>query len=176
MYSLVLVQECVIVTAVSCDPLLSRVILHCRYTAGDHIAIYPENDVELVDRIVELLEVNLDQVFSLVNKDGVLCVCVAMCMCSVQAYVCVCVCTCTCVCVCFTFLCCLHVHSPHRSSHKEASISLPHDISSCYSSLCRHHQFNVLKELSEYCSSKKDKQHLNNITAPTDEGKVCPVQ
>ena len=99
MYSLVLVQECVIVTAVSCDPLLSRVILHCRYTAGDHIAIYPENDVELVDRIAELLEVNLDQVFSLVNKDGVLCVCVAMCMCSVQAYVCVCVHVHVCVCV-----------------------------------------------------------------------------
>ena len=32
---------------------------------------------------------------------------------------------------------------------------------------------NVLKELSEYCSDEKDKQHLNNITAPTDEGKVC---
>ena len=31
---------------------------------------------------------------------------------------------------------------------------------------------NVLKELSEYCSDEKDKQHLNNITAPTDEGKV----
>ena len=34
---------------------------------------------------------------------------------------------------------------------------------------------NVLKELSEYCSDEKDKQHLNNITAPTDEGKVCTV-
>jgi len=30
----------------------------------------------------------------------------------------------------------------------------------------------VLKELSEYCSDEKDKQHLNDITAPTDEGKV----
>ena len=32
---------------------------------------------------------------------------------------------------------------------------------------------NVLKELSEYCSDEKDKQRLNDITAPTDEGKVC---
>lgn len=42
----------------------------CRYTAGDHVAIYPENDVALVERIGELLEVDLDQIFSLVNKDG----------------------------------------------------------------------------------------------------------
>ena len=45
--------------------------IHYRYTAGDHVAMYPENDADLVERIGELLEVNLDQVFSLVNKDGV---------------------------------------------------------------------------------------------------------
>jgi len=38
--------------------------------------MYPENDLDLVERIGELLEVNLDQVFSLVNKDGVWSVCV----------------------------------------------------------------------------------------------------
>ena len=35
---------------------------------------------------------------------------------------------------------------------------------------------NVLKELSEYCRDEKDKQHLNNITAPTDEGQVCYIE
>jgi len=32
--------------------------------------MYPENDITLVEKIGELLEVDLDQVFSLVNKDG----------------------------------------------------------------------------------------------------------
>ena len=45
-------------------------LLLCRYTAGDHVAIYPENDITLVERIGELLEADLDQIFSLVNKDG----------------------------------------------------------------------------------------------------------
>ena len=44
--------------------------LLCRYTAGDHVAMYAENDAALVTRIGELLEVDLDQIFSLVNKDG----------------------------------------------------------------------------------------------------------
>ena len=45
-------------------------LLLCRYTAGDHVAIYPENDITLVERIGELLKVDLNQIFSLVNKDG----------------------------------------------------------------------------------------------------------
>ena len=50
--------------------IIVAILLLCRYTAGDHVAIYPENDVALVERIGELLEVDLDQIFSLVNKDG----------------------------------------------------------------------------------------------------------
>lgn len=38
-----------------------------RYEAGDHVAVYPSNDTELVNKIGELLEVDLDTKFSLVN-------------------------------------------------------------------------------------------------------------
>lgn len=40
-----------------------------RYEAGDHVAIYPQNDSKLVKRIGELLDTDLDQVFTLKNID-----------------------------------------------------------------------------------------------------------
>jgi NADPH-ferrihemoprotein reductase len=40
-----------------------------RYDSGDHIAVYPQNDTALVNRIGELLGVDLDSVISLVNLD-----------------------------------------------------------------------------------------------------------
>lgn len=39
------------------------------YTAGDHVAVLPENNPELVNRIGELLNVNLDTVISLSSVD-----------------------------------------------------------------------------------------------------------
>ncbi len=48
-------------------------ILHfvhiCRYDAGDHVAIYPTNDTALVERIGELLSIDLDTVFTMINLD-----------------------------------------------------------------------------------------------------------
>ena len=41
-----------------------------RYDAGDHLGVFAQNDAELVDRIGELLEVDLDSVFTLRNVDG----------------------------------------------------------------------------------------------------------
>lgn len=41
-----------------------------RYDAGDHVAIYPMNDPDLVNRFGELLSVDLDTPISLVNIDG----------------------------------------------------------------------------------------------------------
>ena len=41
-----------------------------RYEAGDHVAVYPSNDPVLVNRIGELLGVDLDEVISLINVDG----------------------------------------------------------------------------------------------------------
>ena len=41
-----------------------------RYDAGDHVAVYPTNDPELVEKIGQILNIDLDVVFSLVNKDG----------------------------------------------------------------------------------------------------------
>lgn len=43
-----------------------------RYDTGDHVAVYPKNSSELVDKIGKLLNVDLDTVFSLLNTDGML--------------------------------------------------------------------------------------------------------
>ncbi|XP_035219384.1 LOW QUALITY PROTEIN: NADPH--cytochrome P450 reductase-like [Stegodyphus dumicola] len=40
-----------------------------RYDAGDHVAVYPTNNPELVEKIGKLLDVDLDTVFSLNNLD-----------------------------------------------------------------------------------------------------------
>nr|CAD7408535.1 unnamed protein product [Timema cristinae] len=40
-----------------------------RYETGDHVAVYPQNNEALVNRLGELLGVNLDTVFTLTNTD-----------------------------------------------------------------------------------------------------------
>ncbi len=40
-----------------------------RYDAGDHIAVYPQNDPKLVERIGELLGLDLDTKFTMINLD-----------------------------------------------------------------------------------------------------------
>lgn len=40
-----------------------------RYEAGDHIALFPTNDRDLVERLGKLCNANLDTVFSLINTD-----------------------------------------------------------------------------------------------------------
>lgn len=40
-----------------------------RYDAGDHVAIYPKNCTDLVERLGKLLEVDLDTVFTMINTD-----------------------------------------------------------------------------------------------------------
>ncbi|CAK9299129.1 unnamed protein product [Gordionus sp. m RMFG-2023] len=40
-----------------------------KYEPGDHIAIYPQNDKDLVDSIGHALNIDLDQIISLVNLD-----------------------------------------------------------------------------------------------------------
>ena len=41
-----------------------------RYEAGDHLAMYPVNDNDLVKRLGELCNANLDTIFSLINTDN----------------------------------------------------------------------------------------------------------
>lgn len=43
-----------------------------RYDTGDHVAVYPKNSSELVNKIGELLNADLDTVFSLLNTDGMI--------------------------------------------------------------------------------------------------------
>lgn len=40
-----------------------------RYEAGDHLAMYPVNDITLVEKIGVMCQANLDTVFSLINTD-----------------------------------------------------------------------------------------------------------
>lgn len=40
-----------------------------RYDSGDHVAVYPENNAETVNKIGQLLNINLDQIFTLTNLD-----------------------------------------------------------------------------------------------------------
>ena len=40
-----------------------------RYDAGDHVAVYPTNNSDLVERLGKLLEVDLDTVFTMKNLD-----------------------------------------------------------------------------------------------------------
>lgn len=40
-----------------------------RYDSGDHLAVYPINNTELVEKIGKLCEKNLDSIFSLINTD-----------------------------------------------------------------------------------------------------------
>lgn len=40
-----------------------------RYDAGDHVAIYPTNNVELVNKLATLLNIDLDTVFTMNNTD-----------------------------------------------------------------------------------------------------------
>ena len=45
-------------------------LLLYRYEAGDHVAVYPINDPELVTKLGSLLGADLDTVVSLNNVDG----------------------------------------------------------------------------------------------------------
>jgi NADPH-ferrihemoprotein reductase len=42
-----------------------------RYEAGDHLAVYPVNNSDLVNKIGEKCNVDLDTVFTLTNTDGI---------------------------------------------------------------------------------------------------------
>ena len=42
----------------------------CSYETGDHVAIYPINNPDTVEKIGQRLGVDLDEVFSLTNVDG----------------------------------------------------------------------------------------------------------
>lgn len=41
-----------------------------RYEAGDHVAVYPVNDTDLVERLGKACGANLDTIFSLINTDN----------------------------------------------------------------------------------------------------------
>lgn len=50
----------------------SRFVTFCdfRYESGDHVAVFPTNDSTLVNKLGQILGVDLDMVISLNNLDG----------------------------------------------------------------------------------------------------------
>lgn len=49
---------------------LVKTVLCYRYEAGDHVAVYPVNDSEIVDAIGKRLNIDLDTIITLTNVDG----------------------------------------------------------------------------------------------------------
>ena len=45
-------------------------LLYCRYEAGDHVAVFPTNDYDLVAGLERKLNADFGQVFSLNSIDG----------------------------------------------------------------------------------------------------------
>lgn len=53
------------------DTAIANLTVHfCRYESGDHVAVYPINEASIVNKIGEILGVDLDTVISLKNLDG----------------------------------------------------------------------------------------------------------
>lgn len=92
-----------------------------KYTAGDHVALLPENCTQLVEKIADLLSVDLETVFSLVNKDG-------ECSCNMQPLP-------QCTSVLRTLIA---DRFTSRACVQEEPLPLSHYIPQCSSALCRH--------------------------------------
>lgn len=123
------------------------------YTAGDHVAIFPQNNLQLVKRIGELLETDLDTVITLTNMDG---------RCNrdrLRGNV--------------YYL----IFSPFL---EHASKKHPFPCPTTYFTALSHYvditsspRTNVLRELADYASDPAHKDFLLKITSATEEGKVC---
>lgn len=123
------------------------------YVAGDHLAIFPSNDPQLVERIGELLDVDLNTVFSLTNIDGM----------SVLS-------DCT-----YMYI----IVSLFSLSTETASKKHPFPCPTSYRTALLFYvditsppRTNVLRELAEFASDSNDRDFLLRITSPTEEGKV----
>ena len=57
-------------TVEECQVMHFNINFISRYEAGDHVAVYPSNDTELVEKLGSLLNVDLDAIISLKNTDG----------------------------------------------------------------------------------------------------------
>jgi len=61
---------CLFTATSSCLQNLKPACCCCRYEAGDHVAVYPVNDVDSVNAIGKRLNLDLDTVITLTNVDG----------------------------------------------------------------------------------------------------------
>ena len=122
------------------------------YVTGDHVAIFPTNSTTVIERIGELLEADLDTVFSLTNVDGT----------HISRM--------------------LHALYQCLSLLDQASKKHPFPCPTTYRAVLTHYvdinsspRTHVLRELAEHTSDPDQKEFLLKITSPTDEGKVCAL-
>lgn len=101
-----------------------------RYEAGDHVAVYPMNDQTLVERIGELLEVDLDTVFSLKNVD-----------------------------------------EEASKKHPFPCPTTYRTALSFYVDITSNPRTNVLKDIMEYATDPKHKEHLQLLSSSSPEGR-----
>ena len=141
------------------------------YVAGDHLAIFPSNDPELVEKIGELLDVDLNTVFSLTNIDGMSVLATLL-----SVSTCLPACLSVCLSVCLYIL--VHISLPSLST-ETASKKHPFPCPTSYRTALLFYvditsppRTNVLRELAEFASDPNDRDFLLRITSPTEEGKV----
>ncbi|XP_065830614.1 NADPH--cytochrome P450 reductase-like [Oscarella lobularis] len=101
-----------------------------RYNAGDHVAIFPTNSAEIVQRYADLLGFDPDQAFSLINVD--------------------------------------------EQANKKHPFPCPCSFRTAllhYVDITSTPHTHVLKELAEYAADSSERDFLNKLTSPTEEGK-----
>ncbi len=127
----------------------------CRYESGDHVAVYPINDSVIVNRIGDLLDVDLDTVISLNNLDGMTWAAhsVMITEAAQLKYVC--------------FL--------SEESNKKHPFPCPTTYRTAlthYLDITNPPRTNVLYELAQYATEPKDQESMKKMASSSPEGKV----
>lgn len=131
------------------------------YVAGDHMALFPSNEPKLVERFGELLDVDLDIVFSLKSTDGK-----PFHPTSISEH---------------HYLMYIHIPIPYdiiEAASKKYPFPCPTSYRtalSYYVDITSPPRTNVLRELAEFATDPNDRDFLLKITSPTDEGKVSVI-
>lgn len=120
-----------------------------RYEAGDHVAVYPSNDEVLVNRVGELLNADLDEVFSLINVDG---------LCQDESSE-------------RELFCWFFLEDAQKKNPFPCPCSYRTALS-YYLDLTSHPNTQVLKEIAQYATDEDEKALLTLMGSYSEEGKV----
>lgn len=136
-----------------------------RYEAGDHLAVYPVNNAELVNKIGEQCGADLDTVFTLTNTDGEL---FTYSFFFISFY----------LLIFFVIFTSFATYFTEESTKKH-----PFPCPCSYRTALTHYlditsnpRTHVLKELAEYATDPADKEKLKLMALTTAEGKAAYQQ